>query len=79
MVVCSEPIGQVDRKPIEKVPPEVLLVLSMPSCHVDFLFSHQIASGWENKNLNGILVGIFILSSARGCCWLMNDIVGLLQ
>jgi hypothetical protein len=40
---------------------EVVLVLFMPSCHVYFLFSHQIASGRGNKNLNGILVRIFIL------------------
>ena len=53
VVARSILIGQADQQ-IEKVLPEVLLVLSMPSCHVDFLFSHQIAPGRGNKNLNGI-------------------------
>ena len=38
----------------EKVLPEVVLMLSKPSCYLDFLISHHIAPGWGNKNLNGI-------------------------
>jgi hypothetical protein len=53
VVVRSILIGQADQ-PIEKVLLEVVPVLSMPSGHVNFLFSHQIAPGKGNKNLNGI-------------------------